>query len=152
VLKNTLKNYDQKFHLFKKQYYNLISSITRFKEKIITKLLQCLDNSMFIVQIQYFYMLNDADISIQKNIEQIFLLNNYQRKLSKRFISNFMMKTDAIFNINALKMLLFVTVNVINTTMIFSVCFSFVISEFEETFNFFIQCMHEELFNDCLSS
>ncbi len=63
-----------------------------------------------------------------------------------------MMKTDAIFNINALKMLLFVTVNVTNTTMIFSVCFSFAISEFEETFNFFIQCMHEELFNDCLSS
>ena len=107
---------------------------------------------MFIVWIWYFYTLNDADVSIQKNIEQIFLLNNYQRELSKRFISNFMMKTDAIFNINALKMLLFVTVNVINMTMIFSVCFSFVISEFEETFNFFIQCMHEELFNDCLSS
>ncbi len=63
-----------------------------------------------------------------------------------------MMKTDAIFNINALKMLLFVAVNVTNTTMIFSACFSFVISEFEETFNFFMQCMHEELFNDCLSS
>ncbi len=107
---------------------------------------------MFIVWIWYFYTLNDADASIQKNIEQIFLLNNYQRKLSKRFISDFMMKTDAIFNINALKMLLFVTVNVTNTTMIFSACFSFVISEFEETFNFFIQCMHEELFNDCLSS
>ncbi len=27
---------------------------------------------------------------------------------------------------------------------------SFIISEFKETFNFFIQCMHEELFNDCL--
>ncbi len=97
-------------------------------------------------------MLNDVDISIQKNIEQIFLLNNYQRELSKRFISDFMMKTDAIFNINALKMLLFMTVNIINTTMIFSVCFSFVISEFKETFNFFIQYMHKELFNDCLFS
>ncbi len=107
---------------------------------------------MFIVRICYFYTLNDVDASIQKNIEQIFLLNNYQRELFKRFISDFMMKTDTIFNINALKMLLFVTVNVINTTMIFSVCFLFVISEFEETFNFFIQCMHEELFNDCLSS
>ncbi len=62
------------------------------------------------------------------------------------------MKTDAIFNINALKMLLFMIVNVINMTMIFSVCFLFVISEFEEMFNFFIQCMHEELFNDCLFS
>ncbi len=39
VLENILKNYDQKFHLFKKQYYNLISSITWFKEKIITELL-----------------------------------------------------------------------------------------------------------------
>ncbi len=130
----------------------MISFITWFKEKIITELLQCLDNSMFIVWIQYFYTLNDADTSIQKNIEQIFLLNNYQRKLFKRFISDFMMKTNAIFNINTLKMLLFMTVNVINMTMIFSVCFSFVISEFKETFNFFIQCMHEELFNDCLSS
>jgi len=152
MLENILKNNDQKFHLFKKQYYNLISSITWFKEKIITKLLQYLDNSMFIIQIWYFYMLNDANALIQKNIEQIFLLNNYQWELFKRFISDFMMKTDAIFNINALKMLLFVTVNVINTTMIFSVCFSFVISDFEETFNFFIQCMHEELFNDCLFS
>jgi len=102
------------------------------------KLLQCFNNSMFIIQIQYFYMLNDVDVSIQKNIEQIFLLNNYQRKLFKRFIDNFMMKTDVIFNINALKMLLFMTVNVINMTMIFSVCFLFVISEFKETFNFFI--------------
>jgi len=93
---------------------------------------------MFIIQIQYFYMLNDVDVSIQKNIEQIFLLNNYQRKLFKRFISDIMMKTDVIFNINALKMLLFMTVNVINMTMIFSVCFLFVISEFKETFNFFI--------------
>ncbi len=32
---------------------------------------------MFIIQIQYFYMLNDVNVSIQKNIEQIFLLNNY---------------------------------------------------------------------------
>ncbi len=62
------------------------------------------------------------------------------------------MKINAIFNINALKMLLFMTVNVINMTMIFSVCFLFVISEFEKMFNFFIQCMHKELFNDCLSS
>ncbi len=131
VLENILKDYDQKFHLFKKQYYNLISSITRFKEEIITELLQCLDNSMFIVRIRYFYTLNDADASVQKNIKQIFLLNNYQRRLSKRFISDFMMKTDAIFNINALKMLLFVTVNVTNTAMIFSACFSFVISESE---------------------
>jgi len=66
-------------------------------------------------------------------------LNNYQQKLFKRFISDFMMKTDAIFNINALKMLLFMTVNVINITMIFSVCFSFIISEFKKMFNFFIQ-------------
>jgi len=79
-------------------------------------------------------------------------LNNYQQELFKKFISNFMMKTNVIFNINALKMLLFMTVNVINTIMIFSVYFSFVISKFEETFNFFIQCMHEKLFNDCLSS
>jgi len=63
-----------------------------------------------------------------------------------------MMKINAIFNINALKMLLFMIVNVINMTMIFSVCFLFVISEFEKMFNFFIQCMHEELFNDCLFS
>ncbi len=84
-------------------------------------------------------MLNDVDALIQKNIEQIFLLNNYQQKLFKRFISDFMMKTDAIFNINALKMLLFMTVNVINITMIFSVCFSFIISEFKKMFNFFIQ-------------
>ncbi len=39
VLENIFKNNDQKFHLFKKQYYNLISFITRFKEKIIMKLL-----------------------------------------------------------------------------------------------------------------
>ncbi len=74
---------------------------------------------MFIIWIWYFYMLNDADTLIQKNIEQIFLLNNYQRELFKRFISDFMMKTDAIFNINASKILLFMTVNVINMTMIF---------------------------------
>ena len=61
-----------------------------------------------------------------------------------------MMKTNAIFNINTLKMFFFMTVNVINMTMIFSIYFSFIISKFEKMFNFFIQYMHKKLFNDCL--
>jgi len=152
VLENIPKDYDQDFHLSKKQYYNLIPSNTRSKEEIITGLLQCLDNSMSIVRIRYSYTLNDAGAPVQKNIEQIFLLNNYQRGLSKRFISDFMMETDATVNTNALKMLLLLAVGVTNTAMTFSACFSFAIPESEEAFNFFIQCMHEELFNDCLSS
>ncbi len=32
---------------------------------------------MFIVRVRYAYTLNEADALIQKNIKQIFLLNNY---------------------------------------------------------------------------
>jgi len=48
------------------------------------------------------------------------------------------MKTDVIFNINALKMFLFVIINVINTIITFLAYFSFIISEFKKIFNFFI--------------
>jgi hypothetical protein len=68
---------------------------------------------MFKVRVRYSYALNDAGVSVQKNIEQIFIVDTYSQELAKRFISDFMMKVDA--NTNALKMALFVTMSIFGT-------------------------------------
>ncbi len=149
VLKNTSKELNVIFHLNKKQYYNLIPSVSRSKQDVIAGLLQCFDNPMFKIKVRYSYTLNDAGVPVQKNIEQIFIVDTYSQKLTKRFISDFMMEVDATFNTNALKMLLIVAVSITNTHMSFPACYSFAISESEEAFNFYIQCMHEEIFDDC---
>ncbi len=59
------------------------------------------------------------------------------------------MKINATFNTNTLKMLLIVAMSIINIHMSFSACYFFAIFEFKEAFNFYIQCMHEKIFDDC---
>ena len=149
VLDNTPKEEGEIYHISKNKYYKLIPSTTRSRDDIITGLLQCLDSTEFTARVRCSYILDDAGVPVKKLLEQIFFIDKLQRDLTKRFCSNFMLQMDATFNTNALKMLLFVAVGITNTNLTFPAAFSFAISESEVVVNFFLQCLKEEVFDDC---
>ena len=66
ILENTPKESDEVFHLKKKKYYNLVPSITRSREDILTGLLECLDDSNFIVKVRYMYIKNEHGVPIKR--------------------------------------------------------------------------------------
>ena len=115
ILENTSKKPDEVFHIKKKKYYNLIPSTTRSRDKILTRLLEYLDNPRFTAKVRYIYVKNKQRIPTKRVLQQIVLIDHYQRRLAKRFTSDFYIQNDTIFNINTQKLLLFMTVRVINT-------------------------------------
>ena len=139
ILKNTFKKPNETFHLKKKKYYNLMLFITRSRENIFINLLKCLNDSNFIIKVRYMYIKNEHNVFIKKVLQQIVLINNYQKTLVKRFISGFYMQNNATFNINVTKLLLFITMGVINTNQSFLAAFSFSIQESKISYNFFFE-------------
>ena len=76
-------------------------STTRSRDKIFTRLLEYLDNSNFTVKVHYIYVKNELRIPIKRVLQQIILIDRYQQILAKRFISDFCIQNDTIFNTNA---------------------------------------------------
>ena len=76
-------------------------------------------------------------------------IDDFQKSRIKRFYNDFFIKNDVIFNTNAHKLLLFVIVNIINTIKFFLIVFSFVTFEFEVAFNYFLDILKKEIFNNC---
>lgn len=149
LLDNTPKDDDVLLHIDRRKYYNLIPSVTRSREDIIVGLLAALDNDNFICRCRYSYVRDVNHVVVKRKLEQIFLMDNYQKTLAKRFVSYTLMELDATFNTNALKMLLFVAVGVTNCNKTFPAAFSYAISESEVAFNWFFTCLNEEVFDDC---
>ena len=69
ILENTPKKLNEIFHLKKKKYYNLVPSITRSRDKILTGLLECLDDPNFIVKVRYMYVKNKLGILIKRILQ-----------------------------------------------------------------------------------
>ena len=72
-------------------------------------------------------------------------MNNQQLRLIRRFCSNFLIEFDVIFNINKLKMLFFVSIEITNINMSFFVIFSFVLIEFEMITTIFLIFLKNEM-------
>ena len=85
------------------------------------------------------YVKNKHDVLIKKMLQQIVLIDNYQKTLAKRFISGFCIQNNVTFNFNATKLLLFVIMGVINTNQSFLAVFSFFIQKSEISYNFFFE-------------
>ena len=101
VLDNTAKDWDDEFHLNKKKYYNLIPSTTRSREDVLTGLLAALDSPNFTAKIRYSYVKDIHGMITKRILEQIVLIDDFQRSLAKRFCSDFLMENNATFNTNA---------------------------------------------------
>ena len=149
ILENTPKELDEVFHIKKKKYYNLVPSTTRSCDKILTRLLECLDDLKFTAKVRYMYVKNELGIPTKRVLQQIVLINHYQQRLAKRFTSDFCIQNDATFNTNAQKLLLFVAVGVPNTNQSFLAAFSFSTQESEISYNFFFEACKELIWNDC---
>ena len=143
ILENTPKEPDEVFHLKRRKYYNLVHFTTRSRDKILTGLLECLDDPKFTAKVRYMYVKNDVGIPIKRVLQQIVLIDYYQQILAKRFTSDFCIQNDATFNTNAQKLLLFVAVGVINTNQSFPAAFSFSTQESEISYNFFFEACKE---------
>lgn len=149
ILENTPKEPDEVFHLKKKKYYNLVPSTTPSRENILNGLLECLDDPNFTAKVRSIYVKNEYGIPIKRVLQQIVLIDNYQKALAKRFTSDFYIQNDATFNTNASKLLLFVAVGVTNTNQSFPAAFSFSTQESEISYIFFFETCKEVIWNDC---
>ena len=69
ILENTPKELDEIFHIKRRKYYNLVPSTTRSRDKILTELLECLDNSNFTAKVCYIYVKNELRIPIKRVLQ-----------------------------------------------------------------------------------
>ena len=75
-------------------------------------------------------------------------IDDFQRSRVKRFYNDFLIKNDVTFNTNAHKLLLFVIINIINTVKFFLIVFFFATFEFKAAFNYFLDILKKEIFNN----
>ena len=118
------KKFDEILHINKKKYYNFIFFVIRNKRDILIDFLIVIENyENIITRTRYEYECNVDEILIKRILKQICWMNHKQRYWVKRFCSKFVIKFDAIFNINALKLFFFVNIKIININMIFLMIF-----------------------------
>ena len=82
-------------------------------------------------------------------VEQIFFCSSLMITLARRFISNWMLQTDATFNTNRLRLPLSVITGVTNTGKTFPAGLCFTMSESAEAFNFMDAQMNVLMWYDC---
>lgn len=81
-------------------------------------------------------------------IEHFFFCNEEQICLARRFLSHFLVETDATFNTNRLNMPLSVLLGITNTGSSFPAAYCFISSESKESFLFMFAGMKELMFYD----
>ena len=86
---------------------------------------------------------SDGKVAVGRVMEQIFFCSSAQITMTRRFISGFIMQTDATFNINKLRLLLSTCIGVTNTGKTFSFCHSFISSESTEAFTYMWKCIYD---------
>jgi hypothetical protein len=76
-------------------------------------------------------------------------MSDEQVRLTRRFVSDFMYKTNATFNTNTLRLPLSVMVGVDNTGSTFPIAFMFITSESAKSFTFASEQLTDLAFYDC---
>jgi len=82
-------------------------------------------------------------------VQDIFFINNAQIALRRRFVSDFLYKTDATFNTNELCLLLSVIVGITNTSKTFPLAYCYITSESAKSFDFVVGELTKYVFYDC---
>lgn len=81
-------------------------------------------------------------------VEHFFFCNSEQIRLTRRFISSFMVQTNATFNTNHLNLPISALVGKTNTQQTFHVAYFLITLESTEAFVFITQCMNDLFFYD----
>jgi predicted outer membrane repeat protein len=73
-----------------------------------------------------------------------------QIRMARRFVSDFVYKTDTTFNTNILKLLLSVLVGINNTSSTFLIAYCYITSELAVSFKWISKQLTDLAFSDCL--
>ena len=89
-------------------------------------------------------------IYIKRIIRDIFFMSDKQIHLIRRFISGFLYKTNATFNINTHRLPLSIIVGINNTRHTFPMAFIFITTKLAKSFKFIRECLINLCFYNCL--
>lgn len=136
------------YHIERNDYYNLVRIQGKhFKEQELQFALGTLKEEKFHVRCMEKYLVED-NIPQRRVVEHFFFCNDKQISLARRFVSGFMIQTDATFNTNQLNLPLSTLVGVTNTMRTFTVAYCFITSESAESFLFIFKCLQDLIFYD----
>lgn len=133
-----------------KEFYNMSRSEgRRSSREALDLLLTCLEFEDFRVRCHFKYLLDDQGRRTARILEHLFFCSSEQIRLGRRFVSGFLMQTDATFNTNCLHLPLSVIVGITNTGKTFPLAFAFITSESAEAFEFVNAQLSELVWYDC---
>lgn len=140
----------QGLRLSKDNYYNLARTEEKHTEEEARKYaLAILKDHGFRVRYMEKNVIESGQVQ-RRVIEQFFFCNSKQIRLARRFVSHFLLETDAIFNTSCLNMPHCVLLGITNTRTSFPAAYCYITSESKESFMFMFACMQELMFyNHC---
>lgn len=127
-----------------KTYWNLVRSKKLSSEEKIQVTLDTLEAKGFHLLCLKKYLVEN-NIRERQVIEAILFCSSEKIEMARRFVSGFLIQTDATFNTNELNMPLSILLGVTNTISSFPVAYTFISSESAEAFKFINAC-YKELF------
>lgn len=130
-------------------YWNLVRSSKLSPEEKIQVTLDTLEGKGFHLRCLKKYLVEN-NVRERQVIEAFLFCSPEQIEMARRFVSGFLIQTDATFNTNELNMPLSILLSVTNTMSSFPVAYTFISSESAEAFKF-INAYCKELFfwDDC---
>ena len=132
-----------------KDCWNLIRSSKLSKEEQVQVTLDTLEAKGFHVRCHKKYHVEE-NIRQKQVIEAFFFCSPEQVSMTRRFVSSFVMQTDATFNTNELNMTLSILLRITNTLASYPVAYCFISSESADAFIFIHVCCKEIFFwNNC---
>lgn len=132
----------------RKDYYNLQRSVGRKSlEKELHQAVAGLKQKGFHIRFNESYLV-EGDQRSRRVVEHFFFCNSEQIRLTRRFVSSFMVQTNATLNTNHLNLPISALIGKTNTQQIFHVAYCLITLESTEAFAFITQCMNYLFFYD----
>jgi hypothetical protein len=139
------------FKIKEKEFYNLHRKEGRLplsKTEEHELLIGILERNSYYPCYRYEYILEDG-VCVARVVRDIFFMSDKQVRLTRRFVSDFMYKTNVTFNTNTLRLPLSVMVGVDNTGSTFPIAFMFITSKSAKSFTFASKQLTNLAFYDC---
>jgi hypothetical protein len=131
------------------EYYNCTRLEGRMtKEEEMRMLLTCLEQEDFWVQVNCKYHSSNSG-ERKRIVGTLFFCSSEQIRLGQRFVSQFLIETDATFNTNSLYLPLSVVIGITNTGKIFPLAYTWITSESVEAFQFIQDQLDDVIFHNC---
>lgn len=149
-VERTLKESD--LWISSNDFYNLErSSGTHSKEEALRLTLAALAREEFHVRLYEKYVITTHGLEEKtvRTVEHFIFCSGEQIEFVRRFVSGFLLQTDATFDNNQLNMPLSTIIGITNTMKTFPIGYCFITSESAEAFNFIHSSLQDMVFYDC---